>query len=207
MEISTYIKKEKINAIHSDKDIYDKNYVQVRQNYKNQTVTEYIVEKTNCTEERMLSSFRLVNLEKDIVYKNMMDLSSSEKIKVELAIPLILNEEQIVLYYFDLYFMEKDLLFFKKLFCKLVKKYHKTIVLIQSKFSFTFDFADFFLFYSDEDHIETFEKNELFQIEFENSVLGVPPILMFIKYVNHSKKKIGNYTDIKELIKEIYREV
>ena len=124
---------------------------------------------------------------------------------MELVIALIDNREQIVLYHFDTYFMEKELAFFKKLFQKLVIKYNKTIVLIESKLSFLLDLADYFIVLEDNKLLK-FHKDEFYSDELEQ-VLDVPPMVSFVKYVNQTKKKIGEFTDIKELIKAIYREV
>jgi len=133
-------------------------------------------------------------------------LSSSEKLKIELSIALIQNREQINLYQFDKYFMEKDLFFFKKLFKKLFKKYQKTIVLIDSNFSFMLDFVDYLIILNKKNEVKIFSKEEFYSSKLK-PMIEIPDIIDFVKYVNKDKKVLDNITDIKELIKAIYREV
>lgn len=209
MEINQLIKKEKINALCNfiiDPCLFDNKIVFIKSRYPHESVQRYILSKTNCSVERMLSSFKLVNLEDEKKSQYINTLSLSEKLKVELAISLILNNEQIILYQFDKYFMEKDLFFFKKLLKKLVIKYKKTIVLIDSNISFMLDFVDRFILLTNKNEVKIFGKDDIYNEELQKYI-DIPPIIDFIKYVNKDKKRLNPYTDIKELIKEIYREV
>lgn len=209
MEINQFIKKGKINALCNftiDPSSFQNQITFIKNTYPHELVKEYILSNTNCSEERLLSSFQLVNLSSDKEFQFVDMLSLSEKLKVELAIALILNQEQIILYQFDKYFMEKDLFFFKKLFKKLVLKYKKTVVLIDSNFSFMLDFVERFVLLADRNEIKIFGKEDVYDNELEKYI-NVPPIIDFVKYVNKDKKRLNTYTDLKELIKEIYREV
>lgn len=208
MEIKQLIKEGKINALcNFIIDPYSQNdIVFIKKDYPNQSVKDYIISKTNCDEIRLISSFKFVNLLKDKLLQDINTLSLSEKLKVELAIVLILNKEQIILYQFDKYFMEKELFFFKKLFKKLVSKYKKTIILIDSDFSFMLDFVERFVLLTNKNEVKIFSKDDIYNSELDKYI-DVPPIIDFIKYVNKDKKRLSPYTDLKELIKEIYREV
>lgn len=209
MEINKLVKKEKINSLCNfiiDPSLLDNQVVFIKNRYSHESVQRYILSKTNCSIERMLSSFKLVNLEVEKKSQYINTLSLSEKLKVELAISLILNNEQIILYQFDKYFMEKDLFFFKKLLKKLVVKYRKTIVLIDSDISFMLDFVDRFILLTNKNEVKIFGKDDIYNEELQKYI-DIPPIIDFIKYVNKNKKRLNPYTDIKELIKEIYREV
>ncbi len=209
MELSQFIKKSKINALnHFNFDPYKfyNHIVFIQQFYIQISVTNYILEKTKCTKERMINSFKMVNLNEDICDQDVCDLSLSEKLKIELAISLILNEEEIVIYQFDKYFMEKDLVYFKRLLKKLVLKYNKTVVLIDCSLSFMLDFVERLVILKDEAKVLVYDKKDFFNNELED-LLDLPNIIDFQKYVNRKNCVLNNCTDLKELIKAIYREV
>lgn len=201
MELNELIKKEKINALF-DFDIQNKERIKI----SSKKVEDYILNITNCSEERVISSFKMVHLDTNILKQSLDTLSLGELKKLELALNLIENKEQIVLFRFDACFMEKELDYFKKLFKKLVSKYHKTIVLIDSNLTFLLGLVDRIVVCTDKQQIKVFSKDDLFSDELAR-YLKVPAIISFNKYVNKNKKFIGKYTDIKELIKAIYREV
>ncbi len=211
MEINSLIKKGKINAFNClDVEHYSPStfdcFVKIRDDYSDITVKNYILSKVSCEDKRILDSLKLVSLQEQVLLKSMQVLSSSEIIKVELAILLIKNTDYIVLYQFDYYFMEKELLFFKKLFKKLVRNFHKTIVLIDSRLDFMIDLVDRIVVKNSRNELEVFANPDFYN---ENllRLLGTPKIVEFVKYVNQNQKKLNTYLDIKELIKAIYREV
>lgn len=180
--------------------------LEMKKHYQNITVKKYILQETSCFDKRMVNSLKLVHLEEEVLNKKINVLSTSEKVKIELAILLIENVDCIVFNQFDYYFMEKELLFFKKLFKKLVKKYQKTFVFLNSNLSFLFDFADRVVMKkSKKEYVvidnPTFYEEELYE------VIKKPPIVDFVTYLNNNGKKILPYTDLKELLKAIFREV
>lgn len=211
MEIEKYMELGHILAI-GNVNVNEINFgnsirlLEMKKHYQNITVKKYILQETSCFDKRMVNSLKLVHLEEDVLNKKMNVLSTSEKVKIELAILLIENVDCIVFNQFDYYFMEKELLFFKKLFKKLVKKYQKTFVFLNSNLSFLFDFADrVVLKKSKKEYMvidnPTFYEEELYE------VIKKPPIVDFVTYLNNNGKKILPYTDLKELLKAIFREV
>lgn len=206
MEIEKIIEKGKVNALNNFKVSLNEDIVFIKKEYSDVLVEKYIKLKVDCNNDKILDSFRLVLLNEEIISKKISNLSSSEKLKIELAIKLIKNEELIILYQFDKYFMEKDLFYFKKLFKKLVLKYNKTVALIDCNFAFNLDFIDRLVFLNDKNEIKTYTKEDFYNDEITNFIDN-PKIISFVKYVNRNKKILDNYTDIKELIKGIFREV
>jgi energy-coupling factor transporter ATP-binding protein EcfA2 len=208
MEINKLIVKEKVNVLLNfninDFNFKD-NIVLINKRYRSILVKDYILKKVNCSDDKILNSFKMVRLDDNVFEKNIVKLSTSEQVKVELAILLLKNVDTLVLYHFDKYFMEKDLQFFKKLFRKLVIKYKKTIVLFDVRFSFALDFADKAI-YRDKNKIYVVDKNNFYNDDLF-SYTDIPDIIDFVKYVNKDGKVLNDYVDIKELIKAIYREV
>lgn len=208
MEIDAMLKKEAINAFQLKRpNLYRKEeWITLPILEENLTVKKYILKRTSCFDKRLLASFKLVNLDNALLERKLMDLSSSEKIKVELAIHLILNDSILYLYKFDTYFMEKDLLFFKKFFKKLVTKYHKTICFLNCKPTFLVDFAEKFGIEKTKGKFIEIEKPTFYEKELE-SLIEEPKIIEFVKYINEDGKKVNQYVDLKELLKAIFREV
>lgn len=211
MEIEKYLELGHILAIENvtTKDIKlgsSLRLLEIKKHYQNITVKKYILQETSCFDKKMVNSLKLVHLEEEILNKKMTVLSTSEKVKIELAILLIENVDCIVFNHFDYYFMEKELLFFKKLFKKLVKKYQKTFVFLNSDLSFLFDFADRVVMKKSKNE-ELVIDNPTFYEEELYKVVEKPPIVDFVAYLNQNGKKILPYTDLKELLKAIFREV
>lgn len=212
MEINTFVKKEKINAfqnLHIDSFLVSSDAsccVQFKDNYKDVFVKDYIFSVTSSSEKKILDSFKMVLLSPDVLDKKMSILASTEALKVELAILLLRNVDTIILYRFDAYFMDKEFMYFKKLFKKLVLKYGKTIVLLDANLSFLFDFADRIVVKNEKDKLEVFVSPTFYE-ERLLELLGTPKIVDFVKFLNESGKKFSPYIDMKELIKAIYREV
>lgn len=211
MEIEKYIEYGKINAIFNvdNKEIHFNDsfvFLRIKENYPNVMVIKYVLQETNCEEKRVFDSLKLVHLEESVLNKKMVLLSSSEKLKIELAILLIQNVDSIVFNRFDCYFMEKELLFFKKLFKKLVKKYQKTFVFFNSNPTFLFEFADRLIIKKSKKNYHVINNPTFYEPELL-SLIEKPPIVDFVTYLNNNGKKILPYTDLKELLKAIFREV
>ncbi len=211
MEIEKYIEFGKINSIHNvnvGESVFPFkiHFLKIKEKYPNKTVRQYIMKESSCLEKRMLASLKLVHLDEDILDKTLGILSSSEKLKVELAILLILNVECIALNQFDFYFMEKELLFFKKLFKKLQKKYHKTFIFINSNVSFLFGLVDRVIIKKNKKDYFIIDNPTFYESELY-TVIDKPAIVDFVNFLNEKGKKILPYTDLNELLKAIFREV
>ena len=210
MEIDKYVRIGCITAINNIKkntiDFDNEYIVKIQDDYKNVTVKKYLITKCGDLEERIVNGLKLVNLAETILNKKISNLSSSELLKIELDILLIKNVPCLMFYNFDKYFMEKDLAFFKKLFKKLSTKYHKTIILINSDLTFLFDLIDRIVIFEGK-RKNIIIDNPSFYDERILKFFEVTKIIELVNYLNQNGKKIKEYTDIKELIKAIYREV
>ena len=162
--------------------------------------------KTENVVKHVVQSLRIVGLDETYLDRDPNELSSIEKKKVELATIISYNPEVIVLDNFDRGLTYRDKEYFRKLFLKLKNKYNKTIILITNNVEFLFDIVD---------DVHVIYKSKLVLSEgkdiFYNSNLykytNMPRIIEFTKYAESNGYDIKKCTDIKELIKELYRNV
>lgn len=210
MEVKKYILDNKINAIYGDVNGLSWNdffhVVAIKNHYENITVEKYVIKSTSCSDKKVIDSLKLVHLEENILGKKMSVLSSSEKLKIELAILLIENVSCFLFPLFDCYFMDKELLFFKGLFRKLVREFNKTFVFLNSRQTFLYSFADRVVIMKSKKKMVVLD-NPTFYEEELSMFLEEMPIVDFVKYTNSCGKKILEYTNLNELLKAIFREV
>ena len=156
--------------------------------------------------KRVLDSLRIVGLNDSYIDRNPNKLSYIEKKKILLASILSYNPDIIILENFNngLSFREKES--YKKLFLKLKSKLSKTIILLGNDVSFYFDLVDKLLVINNTNLVYEGNNKSFYDNELYNYV-EMPKIVEFTNYVNDKGHSILQYTDFKELIKEIYRKV
>lgn len=210
MEVNRLIKMNKINAFNQfsfDEEFFkSSSFIGFCEIPSSIFVQTYLEEQTSCSAQKIGDSLKLVNLTSSILNKKLSSISTGEFVKIQLAIQLLRNADTLYFYQFDKYFMEKDLLFFKKLFKKLVNKYEKTIVLVDSDLRFLFDLVDRMVVLEKNAKIIVYEKNDFYNTSLLKN-FEVPKIVEFVRYVNKQGKQLEPYINLNELIKAIYREV
>ena len=208
MEISDFVKKNKIIALSnfkvSEVNAVDCFVVRTRTLSDNISVREYLSKVCN-NDKRLEDSCKMVNENSDFLHRIVRYLSTTELLKLFLMEALLGKYKNIVLVNFDMYFMEKELLFFKKLFRKLVDKYDKSIVMFCDNVNFMFDLVDE-MYLNTVDRIYEFDGKDLYNKKIYK-YLDKPKIVDFIEYLGNNGKVFDNYTEMKELLKAIYREV
>lgn len=208
MEISDFVKKNKIIALSnfkvSEVNAVDCFVVRTRTLPDNISVREYL-SKVCSNDKRLEDSCKMVNENSDFLNRVVRYLSTTELLKLFLMEALLGKYKNIVLVNFDMYFMEKELLFFKKLFRKLVDKYDKSIVMFCDNVNFMFDLVDE-MYLNTVDRIYEFDGKDLYNKKIYK-YLDKPKIVDFIEYLGNNGKAFDNYTEMKELLKAIYREV
>lgn len=182
------------------------NVVECDDEYENILVKDYIFNKTKSTNEKMEDSLKIVQLNQNVLNNKINNLSSSEKLKVEIAIRFINNDNMLVFNYLDHCFVYKEQIYLKKLLKKLVSKYNKTVILINSDINFTLGLVDIYFVYDKNHQIHKFTKDLIYDEKFL-SLVDVPNIIDLIRFINKDGKKINEYVEFNELIKAIYREV
>ncbi len=174
---------------------------------------EYYVKKYNYRladlESRKEEIIKMLEINEDILVKDIYDISESELSKVLMASVLLYNPETIILDEmldsFDNKTREKIL----KIFIKLKKFFNKTILIVTSNIDDIYEFIDDVIVV-DEGKVVLFgNKYEVYDnYELLNSKhIRIPSIVTFIRKMKENNISIDNVDSINELIKTIYREM
>lgn len=162
-------------------------------NYHTSNITKHIVD-----------SLKLVGLSDKYLDRDPSTLSSTEAKRLSLACVISYNPDVLILDNFDIGFTAREKDYFKKLFLKLKNKFKKTIILLMKKVSSAFDLVDKIYVISNGKLVISGGK-ELFYDDNLYKYLEMPKIVEFTKYVQSRGHDIQEYTDTKELLKELYR--
>ena len=156
--------------------------------------------------KKILEALKIVNLNEDYLLKKSNDLSNSEYNKLRLAGDLVNNEKLIILDYFDKGLCYKEKEYFKRLFRKLSKNYGITFYIKTNDFSFCIDLVDEYLIFDGNKIIKNILKKDIYKEEaykYYDKHNLIDFVLKSRKY-NHL---LDNYTDSKDVLKAIYREL
>jgi energy-coupling factor transport system ATP-binding protein len=166
--------------------------------------------KLDVAEEQIKNSLRMVGLDESYLNKNPFNLSNGEKRLVTIASILVYNSKVLVL---DeptagLDYNNKKLLL--NLLKRLNEKYKKTIIIVSHDIDMLYSFVHDIIVLEKGKVLICGTKEEVFKDAtfFKDHNIPSPKIKEFTKKVLEKKKiKLGQYTDIKELIKAVYRNV
>ena len=162
--------------------------------------------KTKNISKHIADSLMIVGLDEEYLNRDPNTLSFVEKKKVNLALAMSYNPEVLVIESFDKGLTYREREYFRKLFLKLKNKYNKTIILVNSELPFMFDIVDK-LYVINKGKLVISGDSSIFYDDKLYKFVEVPKIVEFIKYANSEGHHILEYTDIKELIKGLYRDV
>lgn len=156
-------------------------------------------------DDRIKEALLIVGLNNDYLYRLVDELSYTERKRVNLAAILVYNPKVIILDNFEKGFNDKEKKEFKKLFSNLHKKYHKQIIVISNDLEFALNFVDKVIVIN-KGKI-TYEGMEWAYDDKLYKYMEMPNIVEFVKYIRSLGRDILPYTDNKELLKAIYRDV
>jgi energy-coupling factor transport system ATP-binding protein len=170
-----------------------------------QTMKNYGYKASNVT-KHVVDSLKIVGIGEEYLDRDPNTLSYTEKKKLMLATAMSYNPSVLILEEFDKGLLFKEREYFRKLFLKLKNKFNKTIILITKDLTAMFDLVD---------KMHVINKGKLVisggkEIFYDNKLykyVEMPKIVEFTKYAQDCGHNILEYTDIKELIKELYRNV
>ncbi len=147
-----------------------------------------------------IAALKMVMLNENYLNKTVTDLSEIETRKVILAKALIDNKKYVALDYFEKGLSNKEKDNFKRLFKKLTRDYHKTIIIFTNDLSFIWDNADYIIHIAET--IKTYSKEEYYHLL---DLVDNPEISEFISLMRSLNLEIEEYKNVLDLLKAIYR--
>lgn len=166
--------------------------------------------KLDNIEKRINDSLKMVGLPLEYLDRNPFELSSGEKELLSLAVILSLNPKLLIIDEPTIYLDNKREEYLVKLLKKLKNSYNKTIIIFTSDIEFTLKITDnYLLLKNGKISSQGTNKDLLTEADkIKKAGIEVPKILDFINTVNSKKNRELELTfDIKELMKDIYRNV
>ena len=157
-------------------------------------------------ESRALNSLKMVGLDDSFLVKYVSDLSTVELKKASLAFALFMNAKIIVLDYYEVGLTSKEQNYLKRLLYKLNKMYNKNIIVISNDISIYLDVLNYIAIFRDGKLVYDGTSKDIYNDRLYEFI-DMPEIVSFIKYAKKRRHVFDNYTDIKELLKAIYRDV
>ena len=116
------------------------------------------------------------------------------------------NPSLLVLDEFDRGLSFRDRENFKKLFLKLCNKFDKQFIFINSDIKFVMGYVNKMIVINNGNIVYEGDKNFSYD-EKIYKYISMPKIVSFTNYVNSNGHDIIEYTDTKELLKELYRKI
>ena len=197
---------------------YSKNKISYMSNNQNIFVCDTVYDElklpiSNYQEETINKKidfiFKILKINDHIKYLNPNEISGGEKILLKVGIALVTNPKVLVINELpELDDYHKKILI--KLFKKIVKEYHKTLIILTSDILFSYEVCDKYILLKNGKIISNSNKKDLLKEtdKLEGSSLQVPKIIDFINTARKKKNISLDITyDIKELMKDIYRNV
>ena len=166
--------------------------------------------KINTINKRIEDSLKMVNLPIEYLDKSPFELSSGEKESLALGIVLSLNPKLIIIDNPTNNLDNKNKEYLIKLLKKIKTKYNKTIILITNDIEFVIKVTDNYLILKNGKIINTGVKKELLNNinKIKTSKIEITKIIDFINTSNKKKNiNLEPTFDVKELMKDIYRNV
>ena len=159
--------------------------------------------------KKVLDSLKIVGLDIVYLYRNVNDLSASERKLIQIGIALMSNPELVILIEpfkdFDMK-TEKRII---SLLRVMKEQYDKTIVIISDDTNMLYNYADHLVIEKNNKIlIEGNAKEILEETEFlKKHKIVVPEIVEFTYLAKKNKAKIDYHRDVRDLIKDIYKHI
>lgn len=161
-------------------------------------------------EEKAIQVLKMVGLDENYLNRNPFQLSYGEKRRIAIASVLMLNPKVLLLDEPTVgldYSGKKTLMTLIK---KLREDYHKTIVIVSHDIDMIYELADSITVLSEGDVIISDTKEEIYKHIglLKEHRIPIPRMVDFIYTVKVKKGiKLQNHRDIRDLIKDVYRNV
>ena len=166
--------------------------------------------KLNELEKRINDSLKMVGLPESYLDNNPHTLSSGEKFLLSIAITLVLNPKLIIIDEISTYLDSISENYLIKLLKKIKNNYKKTIIVFTDDIDFIIRLADNYIILKKGKITSSASVKELIKNydKVKSAHIEIPKIIEFINTVKKKKNISLELTyDIKELMKDIYRNV
>lgn len=161
-------------------------------------------------DEKVVGALKIVGLDKSLLKRTITTLSSSEKKWFQLSLAFLYNPEILLLENPFIYFDEKEKAKLIRILERLKDKFHKTIIITSDNQDLLYEITRYLVILKDGKLYQEGLTESIYYYLFNEKELGyeLPKIVSFIKLVEKMKKiKLDHRKDIKDLMKDIYREV
>lgn len=160
-------------------------------------------------EKRTLDTLSIMGLPSSYLERNPLELSSGEKRLLSIALILAYNPHLIIMDNPSSYLDSKGREYLIKLLKRLRKDYHKTIIIFSSDVSWLINVTDNFVLFRNKKIYDMGSIRELLNSsdKLKRSRVDVPRIMEFIDKARDKNVNLDYTFDVKELMKDIYRNV
>lgn len=156
---------------------------------------------------RFMKILDMFSLDESFLDKKISDLSSGEMKLLKYLIVLVYNPNVIVIdepfLYLDYHYKKV----IKKVLYDLKTKYHKTIIVGSSDSNIIYSLCDISLLVNRDNHLYGITKSIFNEEELKKFNIKVPDLVRFTDLVKKKGVNIGYFQDIRDLIKDVYRNV
>lgn len=183
-------------------DLYDVSY-------EDKTLDEIFDEKTK-SKKKKKEALQMISMDPSLLDHSMKTFSIGELKKISIAYTLCGKSSTYLFMYPDVGLDAKSKSSLIKVFRLLKTRYHKTIIIVSTDTNWIHQFADFVFVVYNGDVVLQGSSYDIFcnMRNCKKYKIEVPKIIEFEKTVlRKKKKKIGYRNDIKDLIKDIYRNI
>ena len=199
--------KNKINVVKEE--IEDSIYIQTVYD-----LLKYEIERRKLSiknpEKKIYDSLKIVNLDKELLERNIYTLSSSEKKFSQLAISLLSNPDMIILIEPFKFLDMKNENRIMILLNKIREQYKKTIVIVTNNTNIIFKYTTHTIIFKVDKILVEGDTKDIFQrVDFlSRNKINIPEIVEFT-YLAKKKKNVSidYHSDIRDIIKDIYKHV
>lgn len=161
-------------------------------------------------QKKINDSLRIVGLDKEILDRNIKTLSKSEKKLLQIAISLLSNPDILVIEepfnYLDMKSIKNLMIVLRKM----KDQYNKIIIFISNDIEKMYQNTDKIIIYNSKDVIIEGNAKKVFQEvdKLKECDITIPRIVDFTYQAKKEKKvKIDYHSDIRDIIKDIYKHV
>jgi len=158
-------------------------------------------------EKRILKTLDMLDVDKDFLKKRISELSNSEKRLLKYILMLIYNPNVIVIDepYLFLDFRYKKII--NNVLYTLKNKYKKTIIIGSCNSNIIYSLCELSLLVNRNNHLYGVTKTIFNENELHKFGINVPDLVKFSDLVRKKGINIGYFQDIRDLIKDVYRNV